>query len=79
MLTPSTGRADQDFEISPVPIATLQNAVAGIVFPFYALAQVLVMPPLGALKYIELVRQRRRVGRYRVGYRREAVLRDVSP
>jgi len=48
-----------------------------IVFPFYALAQVLVMPPLGALKYIELARQRRQVGRYRFGFRREAVLRDV--
>jgi hypothetical protein len=48
-----------------------------IFFPFYALAQVLVMPPLGALKYIELARRRRRVGRYRFGYRREQVLRDV--
>ena len=48
-----------------------------IFFPLYALAQVLVMPPLGALKYIELARRRRRVGRYRFGYRREQVLRDV--
>ena len=48
-----------------------------IFFPFYALAQVLVMPPLGALKYIELARRRRRVGRYRFGYRRDQVLRDI--
>jgi Glycosyl transferase family group 2 len=48
-----------------------------IFFPLYALAQVLVMPPLGALKYIELARRRRHVGRYRFGYRREQVLRDV--
>jgi hypothetical protein len=48
-----------------------------ILFPFYALAQVLVMPPLGALKYIELARRRGRVGRYRFGFRRDAVLRDA--
>jgi len=48
-----------------------------IVFPFYALAQVLVMPPLGALKYFELARRRRSVGRYRFGYRRREVLRVI--
>jgi cellulose synthase/poly-beta-1,6-N-acetylglucosamine synthase-like glycosyltransferase len=48
-----------------------------ILFPFYALAQVLVMPPLGALKYVELARRRRRIGRYRFSYRREQALRDV--
>jgi hypothetical protein len=48
-----------------------------IVFPFYALAQVLVMPAFGALKYFELARRRRRVGRYRFGYRRREVLRAV--
>lgn len=48
-----------------------------IVFPFYALAQVIVMPPLGALKYIELARRRGRVGRYAFGYRRRQVLRDI--
>jgi len=48
-----------------------------VVFPFYALAQVLVMPPLGALKYIELARRRRRLGRYAFGYRRDEVLRDI--
>jgi Glycosyl transferase family group 2 len=48
-----------------------------IVFPFYALAQVLVMPLLGAVKYVELARHRGRLGRYRFGYRRDQVLRDV--
>jgi hypothetical protein len=48
-----------------------------IVFPFYSLAQVLVMPPLGALKYFELARRRRRIGRYAFGYRRRQILRDV--
>jgi hypothetical protein len=48
-----------------------------IVFPFYALAQVLVMPPFGALKYLELARRRRRAGRYRFGYRRREVLRVI--
>ena len=48
-----------------------------IVFPFYALAQVLVMPLLGAVKYVELARRRGRLGRYRFGYRRNEVLRDV--
>ena len=49
-----------------------------IVFPFYALAQVLVMPPFGALKYFELARRRRRAGRYRFGYRRREVLRVIG-
>jgi hypothetical protein len=48
-----------------------------VVFPFYALAQVLVMPPLGAAKYIELAWRRRRIGRYRFGYRRSEVLRVI--
>src|SRR3954451_7567911 len=48
-----------------------------IVFPFYALAQVLVMPLLGVVKYVELARRRKRLGRYRFGYRRNEVLRDV--
>jgi len=49
-----------------------------IVFPFYALAQVLVLPPFGALKYFELARRRRRVGRYQFGYRRREVLRVIA-
>ena len=49
-----------------------------IVFPFYALAQVLVMPLLGVVKYVELARRRRCLGRYRFGYRRNEVLRDVG-
>jgi cellulose synthase/poly-beta-1,6-N-acetylglucosamine synthase-like glycosyltransferase len=48
-----------------------------IVFPFYALAQVLVMPPLGALTYLQLARRRRNVGRYRFGYRRREALRVI--
>jgi hypothetical protein len=48
-----------------------------VVFPFYALAQVVVMPPLGALKYVELARRRGCVGRYAFGYRRRQVLRDI--
>jgi len=49
-----------------------------IVFPFYALAQVLVLPPFGALKYFELARRRRCVGRYQFGYRRREVLRVIA-
>jgi cellulose synthase/poly-beta-1,6-N-acetylglucosamine synthase-like glycosyltransferase len=48
-----------------------------VVFPFYALVQVLVMPVFGALKYFELARGRRRVGRYGFGYRRREVLRVI--
>jgi hypothetical protein len=48
-----------------------------IVFPFYALAQVIFMPVLGVVKYAELARRRRRLGRYRFGYRRNEVLRDA--
>ena len=48
-----------------------------LVFPLYALVQVLVMPVFGALKYFELARRRRRVGRYRFGFRRREVLRVI--
>jgi hypothetical protein len=48
-----------------------------VVFPFYALAQVLVMPLFGALTYFGLARRRRHVGRYGFGYRRREVLRVV--
>jgi len=48
-----------------------------VVFPFYALVQVLVMPVFGALTYFELARRRRRVGRYGFGYRRREVLRVI--
>jgi hypothetical protein len=48
-----------------------------IVFPFYALAQVLVMPLLGVMKYVVLARRHKRLGPYRFGYRRSEVLRDV--
>jgi hypothetical protein len=48
-----------------------------VVFPFYALVQVLVMPVFGALTYLGLARRRRRVGRYGFGYRRREVLRVI--
>lgn len=48
-----------------------------LLFPFYALAQVLVMPPFGAVKYVELARRRRCAGRYRFGFRRHEVLRVI--
>ena len=48
-----------------------------IVFPFYSLAQVVVMPPFGALKYLELARRRRRAGRYGFGYRRYEAVRVI--
>jgi hypothetical protein len=41
-----------------------------VLFPFYALVQSLVMPPLGACTYVTLACRRRRLGRYRFGYRR---------
>jgi cellulose synthase/poly-beta-1,6-N-acetylglucosamine synthase-like glycosyltransferase len=48
-----------------------------LLFPFYAFAQVLVMPLLGVVKYIEVARRKGRIGRYRFGYRRREVLRVV--
>jgi len=48
-----------------------------IVFPFYALAQVLVMPAFGALTYFQLARSRRCAGRYQFGYRRREALRVI--
>jgi cellulose synthase/poly-beta-1,6-N-acetylglucosamine synthase-like glycosyltransferase len=41
-----------------------------LVFPIYALAQSMVMPIVGAIHYVVLARRRRRLGRYRFGYRR---------
>ncbi len=41
-----------------------------IVFPIYALAQSLVMPPLGACYYIVLAHRKGRIGRFRFAYRR---------
>jgi hypothetical protein len=41
-----------------------------LLFPFYALVQTLVLPPLGACTYFRLAARRRRLGRYRFGYRR---------
>jgi cellulose synthase/poly-beta-1,6-N-acetylglucosamine synthase-like glycosyltransferase len=50
-----------------------------VVFPYYALFQALVLPPLGALYYLWLWCKRRTLkppGRYRIGLRREAL--DLS-
>ena len=41
-----------------------------LVFPIYALLQVLIMPPLGAVTYVILAIRRGRLGRYGFGYRR---------
>ncbi len=41
-----------------------------LVFPFYALAQAMVLPPLGAITYATLAWQRHDLGRYRFGFRR---------
>lgn len=41
-----------------------------IVFPIYSLAQVTVMPLVGAIYYVVLARRKGRVGRYGFGYRR---------
>ena len=41
-----------------------------LVFPFYSLAQVLVMPPIGAAFYFVVAWRRRSVGRYGFGFRR---------
>ena len=48
-----------------------------LLFPFYALAQVLVMPVLGVIKFVQIAYRKGRVGRYQFGYRRRKVLRDV--
>ena len=41
-----------------------------ILFPYYALAQALVMPPIGAFQYLRVARRSRQLGRYRMGLRR---------
>jgi hypothetical protein len=41
-----------------------------IVFPIYSLAQVTVMPLVGAVYYVVLARRKGRFGRYEFGYRR---------
>jgi len=41
-----------------------------LVFPFYSLVQVLVMPPIGAAYYFVVAWRRRRLGRYGFGLRR---------
>jgi cellulose synthase/poly-beta-1,6-N-acetylglucosamine synthase-like glycosyltransferase len=41
-----------------------------LVFPLYSLAQIVIMPPIGAAYYVVLARRRGTLGRYRFGYRR---------
>jgi hypothetical protein len=41
-----------------------------LVFPLYALAQSMILPVLGAMKFVQLARQKRSIGRYRFRYRR---------
>jgi cellulose synthase/poly-beta-1,6-N-acetylglucosamine synthase-like glycosyltransferase len=47
-----------------------------LAFPYYALFQVVVMPPVGAYFYVRLCLQRGRVGRYRIGARRRPVTEE---
>jgi cellulose synthase/poly-beta-1,6-N-acetylglucosamine synthase-like glycosyltransferase len=47
-----------------------------LVFPFYSMLQILVMPALGVVQYALLTRRRRKLGRYEFGYRRRS---DVLP
>jgi hypothetical protein len=41
-----------------------------LAFPVYAMIQSFVMPVVGALTYVSLVRRRKYLGRYRFGYLR---------
>ncbi len=44
-----------------------------LVFPPYALVQSILMPVVGAVYYVVLAQRQGRLGRYRLGYRRERV------
>ena len=50
-----------------------------LVFPFYSLVQILVLPPVGAVHYVVLARRRQTIGRYRFGYRRGSADPDGVP
>ena len=50
-----------------------------IVCPVYSLAQVTVMPLLGAIHYVVLARRKRRLGRYGFGYRRRRPVETTPP
>jgi hypothetical protein len=41
-----------------------------LVFPLYALAQSMILPALGALRFLQLARDKKSIGRYRFRYRR---------
>jgi hypothetical protein len=43
------------------------------------LLQAILMPTVGCLYYVKLARRYRRLGRYRIGYRRRAVLPALPP
>ena len=52
-----------------------------VVYPYYALFQVLVLPPLGALYYAKSWYRNGTLkppGRYRIGFRRETLEGDTS-
>ena len=52
-----------------------------VLYPYYALFQVLVLPPLGALYYAKSWYRNRTLkppGRYRIGFRRETLEGDTS-
>jgi cellulose synthase/poly-beta-1,6-N-acetylglucosamine synthase-like glycosyltransferase len=62
------------FYIAVTAISNLQVLSTWmLVFPFYSLAQVLIMPLLGAAYFFVLARRRRSLGRYRFSYRRKRV------
>jgi len=46
-----------------------------VLYPYYALAQALIMPPLVLLYYVRTAIARRSLGRYRIPFRRETWLR----
>src|SRR5439155_1614584 len=46
-----------------------------VLYPYYALAQAIIMPPLGLLYYVRTAIARRSLGRYRIPFRRETWLR----
>jgi hypothetical protein len=50
-----------------------------LAYPPYALLQAILMPTVGCLYYVKLARRYRRLGRYRIGYRRRAVLPALPP
>jgi cellulose synthase/poly-beta-1,6-N-acetylglucosamine synthase-like glycosyltransferase len=50
-----------------------------LLFPFYSLLQTTIMPPLGVITYLLLLRKRGYAGRYRFGYERRRPLPPLPP